>query len=119
MKSVDPDWTIFDQILAGKIPADRVYEDEDVVAFRDINPQAPIHVLVIPKHKVKGFSDLHLLDAQASGRYFQAVAKVASSLGLDPNGYRVVFNQGQDGQQTVNYLHAHIIGGRALRWPPG
>lgn len=111
--------TIFDKILAGKIPADVVYQDEDVLAFRDIAPQAPTHVLVIPKHKVARFENLGDVDAEVVGAFFHKVAKVAASLGLNRNGYRVVINNGRDGQQTVEYLHAHILGGRGLSWPPG
>jgi histidine triad (HIT) family protein len=113
------DITIFDKILSREIPAQIVYEDEAVLAFRDIQPQAPTHVLVIPKKKVARFSELGTLAAQDVGLFFAGVAKVASHLGLDKNGYRVVVNNGRDGQQTVDYIHAHILGGRGLSWPPG
>lgn len=111
--------TIFDKVLAGEIPVDSVYEDDDVLAFRDINPKAPIHVLVIPKNRVNRFSELADGNAEVIGRFFRATSKVAASLGLDENGYRVVFNNGSDGGQEVEYLHAHILGGRKLTWPPG
>lgn len=111
--------TIFDKILRKELPATVVYEDEDVLAFRDINPQAPVHVLVIPKKKWKSFTDLKEAEHSEVGRYFSKVAKVAQHLELEESGYRVVFNHGRDGQQTVPYIHAHIIGGRALTWPPG
>ena len=111
--------TIFDKILTGEIPADKVYEDEEVCAFRDIAPQAPVHVLVIPKTKCQSFAHLHELDSAAVGRYMQKVAEVAESLGLKESGYRIIFNHGKDGQQTVDYIHAHILGGRGLKWPPG
>lgn len=111
--------TIFDKILAKQIPANVVYEDERVLAFRDVNPQAPVHVLVIPKVKVARLQEMKDRDAAQVGAFLQGVAKVASELGLEKNGYRVVINNGRDGQQTVEYLHAHILGGRALHWPPG
>ncbi len=111
--------TIFDRILAGDIPADTVYEDEDVLAFRDINPQAPIHVLVVPKHRVERFADLADRSDAWIGRFFSTVSRIAGLLGLNENGYRVVINNGKDGQQSVEYLHAHILGGRGLSWPPG
>ncbi len=111
--------TIFDRILKKEIPATIVYEDDDVLAFNDINPQAPIHVLVIPKKKWVSFADLADADVQTVGAYMQRVAQVARRLGLQENGYRIIFNTGDDGQQTVPYIHAHILGGRSLRWPPG
>ncbi len=111
--------TVFDKILSNEIPANRVFEDEDVLAFHDINPQAPVHVLVIPKKKITSFADFNDKDAVAVGNYMKKVALVARQLGLDEDGYRVVFNHGRDGQQTVEYVHAHILGGRAMKWPPG
>lgn len=111
--------TIFDKILRREIPAKIVYEDADVLAFHDVSPQAPIHVLVIPKTKWLRFADLKTAEPLAVGRYMMAVARVAAELLLDENGYRVVFNNGRDGQQTVDYIHAHILGGRGMRWPPG
>lgn len=111
--------TLFERILAGEIPSDKVYEDEDVFAFRDINPQAPVHVLVIPKHKTARFDHLNELEAERVGLLFQGAARVARALGLAENGYRVVVNNGEHGQQTVEYLHVHILGGRQLEWPPG
>jgi histidine triad (HIT) family protein len=113
------DATIFDRILRREIPARIVYEDDVALAFHDVNPQAPVHVLVIPKQKIERFEALEGAAAAEVGAYFQAVAKVARQLGLNRNGYRVVLNNGRDGQQTVEYLHAHILGGRGLTWPPG
>ena len=111
--------TIFDKILAGKSPADVVYEDEHVMAFRDINPQAPVHVIVIPRKKIRDFKELQDHDLNDTGVFFQSVSRVASSLGLDNDGYRIVLNCGKNGQQTVDYLHAHILGDRQMSWPPG
>ena len=111
--------TIFDRILKKEIPAQVVYEDEAVLAFRDIMPQAPLHVLVIPKIKWVRFSELEHADPLAVGLFFSKIARVANSLGLQENGYRIVINNGRDGQQTVEYIHAHILGGRPMHWPPG
>lgn len=111
--------TIFEKILAGEIPADKVFENEHVLAFRDINPQAPVHVLVIPKTKRSSIADLHQADPAEIGRFMQGIAATARELGLEDGGYRTVFNTGKDAQQTVAYLHAHILGGRQLSWPPG
>ena len=111
--------TIFEKILAKEIPSEGVYEDDDVYAFKDIEPQAPVHVLVIPKKKVERFQQLKDSDPLAAGTFFAKVARVAEELGLEPDGYRVVVNNGKYGQQTVEYLHAHILGGRQMTWPPG
>jgi histidine triad (HIT) family protein len=111
--------TLFDRILRKEIPAEAVYEDEDVLAFRDINPQAPVHVLVIPKKKMISVADFRKAEALDVGRFLQGVSRTAESLGLDENGYRVVFNTGPDALQTVEYVHAHILAGRKLGWPPG
>ena len=110
--------TIFDKILRKEIRSDVVYEDDDVLAFRDINPQAPTHVVVIPKSKAAGFDRLQSLSPEVVGRYMQGVARAAEKLGLG-EGYRVVFNVGRHGLQTVAYVHAHLLGGRMMGWPPG
>jgi len=111
--------TLFDKIKSKEIPAKIVYEDEDVLAFHDINPQAPVHVLVIPQRKVQRFAEFVGSDNADVGAFIKGVAKVAQKLGLEANGYRVVFNNGKHGQQTVDYIHAHILGGRQMQWPPG
>jgi len=111
--------TIFDKIVAKEIPAEILYEDEQVLAFRDINPQAPEHVLVIPKKKLVRFTDLAAAPVADVGHLFAGAAKAAQKLGLAENGYRIVVNCGKHGQQTVDYLHVHILGGRQMRWPPG
>lgn len=111
--------TIFDKILAKEIPADVVYEDENVLAFRDINPQAPVHVLVVPKKKVQRFAELEDQETAMVGEYFKAASKIARELGLNDDGYRIIVNNGKHGQQSVDYVHIHIIGGRQLNWPPG
>ncbi len=111
--------TIFDKILAGEIPCKKVYEDDSVFAFHDVQPQAPVHVLVIPKTKVTRFHELLQQDDDLVGRLFKGAAKVAEELDLDPKGYRVVINNGRDAQQSVDYIHLHLLAGRTLSWPPG
>ena len=110
--------TIFDKILAGELPCEKVFEDQDVLAFRDINPQAPEHVLVIPKQKVTGVEQLESQSTEYVGVLFKRAAQVARLLKLD-DGYRIVVNHGDHGGQEVAYLHIHILGRRAMRWPPG
>jgi len=111
--------TVFDRILRRELPARIVHEDQDVLAFHDARPQAPVHVLVIPKRKVASLDRLEELSPEQAGRFLQAVAAVARRLGLAETGYRVVINCGRDASQSVDYLHAHILGKRPLRWPPG
>ncbi len=111
--------TIFDRIIRKEIPAKVVFEDDDVFAFHDISPQAPVHVLVLPKKKVRNFTQLADCSSAEVGAFFRGVSAVAKKLGLAENGYRVVLNCGRDGQQTVDYIHAHVIGGRQMEWPPG
>jgi len=109
--------TIFTKIINREIPADIVYETNTVLAFRDISPQAPTHVLVIPKQPV--ISLAHAQDAGLMGELLMACAEVARLEGLESDGYRVVTNIGQNGGQSVFHLHFHVLGGRALGWPPG
>ena len=110
---------LFCKIAAGEIPCDQVHADDDFIAFRDINPQAPVHVLVIPRRHVTALTDLTDEDTDLAGRLQVTGARVASALGLDESGYRFVINCGQDGCQIVPHLHLHILGGRPLGWPPG
>ena len=111
--------TIFDKILAGSIPADVVYEDDSVLAFHDVAPQAPVHVLVIPKHRMESLDDTPEAPDAVVAAFLKNVAHVARCLDLLETGYRVVFNTGADAQQSVQYLHAHSLAGRPLGWPPG
>lgn len=110
--------TIFGKIIRREIPADIVYEDNLCLAFRDINPQAPVHVLVIPKQPIAKLADAESNDHALMGHLLLTVKRVAVQLGLE-NGYRVVINTGADGGQTVDHLHLHILGGRQMSWPPG
>ncbi len=112
--------TIFDKILSGVISADVVYENEFVLAFKDANPQAPIHVLVIPKKRLSRVADIdNALSCEEAGAFLHGIAKTARALNLESSGYRVVINNGKDAKQTVEYLHAHILAGRTMEWPPG
>ncbi len=111
--------TIFDKIIQREIPADVVYEDDDVLAFRDVTPQAPVHILIIPKRPLVNLLDTQPSDTQLLGQLMQAAVHVARTLGLDETGFRVVVNAGPDGGQSVDHLHLHLLGGRPLGWPPG
>lgn len=109
---------LFCAIAAGEIPADVVARTESAVAFRDINPQAPVHVLVIPVAHHPNLAALAAHDASAAGDLMAMATQVAQSEGLE-SGYRIVLNTGTDGGQTVDHVHAHVLGGRGLTWPPG
>ena len=111
--------TLFERIVAREIPATIVYEDEQVLAFRDIKPQAPIHVLIIPKKPIPRIREATPEDQQILGWLLLRAAQVADQLGLSKSGYRLVFNNGPDAGEAVPHLHCHIIGGRKLGWPPG
>lgn len=111
--------TIFGKIIRREIPATIVFENEDVLAFRDISPVAPTHVLVIPKEPVESLAHAEPRHEVLLGKLMAAVAAIAKAEGLDKTGYRVVTNVGVDGGQTVFHLHLHLIGGRPMAWPPG
>ncbi|MBA4493147.1 histidine triad nucleotide-binding protein [Paenactinomyces guangxiensis] len=110
---------IFCQIVAGKIPSEKVYEDDDLFAFKDIHPAAPTHVLVIPKKHIPSLMELKEEDERLAGKILLGVQKVARKLGLQEKGFRVVNNMGEEGGQTVYHIHFHLLGGRHLTWPPG
>ncbi|MBL9125764.1 MAG: histidine triad nucleotide-binding protein [Planctomycetaceae bacterium] len=112
------DKTIFKRIIDREIPADIVYEDDLCLAFRDVAPQAPTHVLVIPKQEIPALADAQDGDAPLLGHLLDTVRRLAVQLGLD-GGYRVVINSGPDAGQSVDHLHLHLLAGRPLRWPPG
>lgn len=109
---------LFCKIVAGTIAVKRLHETEDVLAFADINPQAPVHVLVIPKRHIASHAHALPEDAGLLGRLFAEAGNIARAQHLD-RGYRLVVNTGPDGGQTVDHLHVHILGGRAMGWPPG
>ncbi|HEY9768225.1 MAG TPA: histidine triad nucleotide-binding protein [Coleofasciculaceae cyanobacterium] len=110
--------TIFGKIIRREIPADIVYEDDLALAFKDVNPQAPTHILVIPKKPIPCLSESAQEDAELMGHLLMTVKQVAEQANLS-NGYRVVINNGADGGQSVDHLHLHILGDRAMKWPPG
>ncbi len=110
---------LFCRMVAGEISADVVYEDDDVLAFRDINPQAPTHVLVVPKEHIGTINELNSSDAQIMGQLFLAAKKVAEQEGIAEVGYRTVMNCNEDAGQTVFHIHLHVLGGRRMTWPPG
>lgn len=109
---------IFCKIAAGDIPANKVYEDELCLAFHDLSPQAPVHLLIIPKVHIPSCDAVNESNCAVVGHIFAVAASVAAKLGLE-NGYRIVNNCGEDGGQTVGHLHFHLLGGRSLEWPPG
>lgn len=113
------DKTIFQSIIDKEIPADIVYEDDQVLAFNDINPQAPVHILVIPKKPIPMIADATKDDRDLLGDLLLAAQNIAKEKNLDHSGYRLVINNGSGAGQTVFHLHVHILGGRSLSWPPG
>ena len=111
--------TLFEKIIAREIPAAIVYEDDSVLAIRDINPQAPTHVLIFPKKLIPRIAEATTADQPLLGHILLKAAEVADKVGLKKGGYRLVINNGADGGETVPHLHVHILGGRHLAWPPG
>lgn len=111
--------TIFAKIIAREIPAEIVYEDDHILAFRDVSPQAPTHVLVVPKKPLVNLLEAVPGDTLLLGQLMQGAVHVARTLGLAEDGFRVVVNVGPDGGQSVDHLHLHVLGGRHLTWPPG
>lgn len=111
--------TLFSKIIRREIPATIVFEDDHVLAFKDIHPQAPVHVLFIPKQPVATLNDLADDQAELAGRLILAATRYAKQEGFAENGYRVVFNCNGDGGQTVFHIHLHLLAGRSLAWPPG
>lgn len=111
--------TIFAKIIRREIPADIVYEDDEVLGFRDLNPQAPEHVLFIPKRPIATLDDAQPTDAELLGKLQLAAAAYAREIGVAQQGYRTVINCNEDGGQTVFHIHLHFLAGRRLHWPPG
>ncbi|MBN1044566.1 MULTISPECIES: histidine triad nucleotide-binding protein [Clostridium] len=110
---------IFCKIIKGDIPSKKLYEDEFVYAFYDINPEAPVHFLVIPKEHIKSVNELNEKNINVVSHIFKVINKLVVELGIADSGYRIVNNCGEDGGQTVNHMHFHILAGRNLQWPPG
>ena len=111
--------SIFAKIIAKEIPADIVHETDEVIAIRDVNPKAPTHILVIPKKPIARINDASSQDANLLGMVLLTAAEIARKLGLDRSGYRLVINNGKDGGESVPHFHVHLLGGRAINWPPG
>jgi histidine triad (HIT) family protein len=110
---------LFCRIVAGEIPADLVHQDERCIAFRDVNPQAPVHVLIVPREHMDSLDDASQRDEAALGHLLRVAARVANEQGLSESGYRTVINTGAGVGQSVFHLHVHVLGGRAMSWPPG
>ena len=110
---------LFCRIVAGDVPATKLFDDDLVVAIRDINPQAPTHMLLLSRRHIGSADDLTQRDADLLGRVFDVAAKLARAEGIVESGYRIVTNIGRDGGQTVDHLHFHVLGGRRFTWPPG
>ena len=111
--------SIFTKILKGEIPAAIEYEDEDVAAFKDINPQAPVHILIVPKKQIPTLNDADEGDSTLLGKIILTASKLAKKYDVDQKGYRLVLNCNEDAGQTVFHIHCHLLGGRPMRWPPG
>lgn len=111
--------TIFDKIIRKEIPASIVYEDDEVLAFKDINPQAPIHILIIPKKQIPTINDVELDDVELIGKLVYRAKQIAKELAIAEKGYRLVFNCNTDGGQEVYHIHLHLLAGRSMQWPPG
>lgn len=110
---------VFCKIASGEIPSSIIYEDDELIAFDDLDPQAPIHFLVIPKKHIVSLETLEESDSFLIGKIFLAIQKIARDKGISEDGYRVVTNIGEDGGQTVPHMHFHVLGKRDLQWPPG
>ncbi len=111
--------TIFEKIIAREIPAKIIWEDDDAVAFHDVNPQAPVHVLIVPKKVIPRLNDANESDSKVLGKLLLVARDLAKKLGIEKSGYRVVINSGPDAGESVPHLHVHLLGKRALAWPPG
>ena len=110
---------LFCKIIAGEIPSSKVYEDDLVFAFRDIDPKAPTHILIIPKQHIASVNEINDENCAIVGHIFKVAADIAKNEGIAQDGYRIVTNIGENGGQTVGHLHYHMLGGRSLQWPPG
>ena len=111
--------TIFEKIIAREIPAKIIWEDDDAIAFHDVNPQAPVHVLIVPKKVVSRLGAANEADRALLGKLLLVAGDLAKKLGIDKTGYRVVINSGPDAGESVPHLHVHLLGKRSLAWPPG
>lgn len=110
---------LFCKITAGEIPSTKVYEDDAVYAFNDIAPQAPVHIIIVPKTHISSTNEITAENSAVIAKIYEAAAKIAKDLGFAENGYRIINNCGEDGGQTVGHIHFHLLAGRNLQWPPG
>jgi histidine triad (HIT) family protein len=110
---------LFCKIVAGKLGGSSVYQDDDITAFKDINPQAPVHILLVPNRHIDSVGHASDNDGALLGKILVVAAEVATQQGISDGGYRLVINKGDDGGQTVSHLHVHLLGGRRMTWPPG
>lgn len=111
--------SIFTKIIKKEIPADIIYEDNDLIAFNDISPQAPVHIIIIPKKQIPTINDIDNNDAELMGKIIIAAKNIAKEKNIDKDGYRLVFNCNENGGQTVFHIHCHLLGGRKFNWPAG
>ena len=111
--------TIFDKIISKEIPSEIVFEDDKFIAFKDINPQAPVHILIIPKKSIGTINDIDFEDIETVGQMVLIAKNIAKELLISNDGYRLIFNCNDHGGQTVHHIHLHLLGGRQLKWPPG
>lgn len=110
---------LFCKIVSGEIPSKKVYEDDKILVFNDINPEAPVHVLIIPKKHIASLNEISSEDSTIIAHIFITVPQIVRELGIAENGYRIISNALKDGGQTVPHVHFHLLGGRSLKWPPG
>ena len=116
---VDMSDCLFCKIVSGEISCDKLYENDKLIAFRDIDPKAPTHILVIPKKHIRSINELDISDQNLAGEILLAAKEIASIENIESSGYRTIFNTNSDGGQTVYHIHMHVMGGRQLHWPPG
>jgi histidine triad (HIT) family protein len=115
----EDDMTLFEKIANHEIPAKIIHEDGELVAFHDINPQAPYHIVIIPRRAIASINDVTERDAELVGKMIVLARSLAEKFGMSESGYRLVFNCGPDAGQSVDHIHLHLLGGRAMKWPPG
>ena len=110
---------IFCKIVKGEIPATKIYEDNDILCFKDIKPEAPVHIVIVPKEHIESINAITINNSDIISKIYLKVSTIAKELGIKESGYRLVCNCGENGGQSVNHLHFHLLGGRKLTWPPG
>lgn len=116
---IDMSDCLFCKIVSGEIPCDKLYENDKLIAFRDIDPKAPTHILVIPKKHIRSINELDISDQNLAGEILLTAKEIAKIENIESSGYRTIFNTNSDGGQTVYHIHMHVMGGRQLHWPPG